>query len=187
MDLRPFVTTFVAAAAFVALPHAYRAPQHAPAATKPAVEIPHSMKVEHEGIHTALIAATKHRGRVGQAARELADVLHPHFVREELIALPPLGLLGRLSTNATVSEAELSATLEMTDALQRELPRMLEEHKRIRAAVVRLRAVAQSAGAIKVVELSDDLALHAETEEEVLYPAAVLVGEILRARVKRTF
>jgi hypothetical protein len=187
MQQRQFIATFIVAAAFVALPQAYPASQHAAQATKPAVEIPRSMQVEHETIHAALVAATKHRGRIGQAARDLADVLHPHFVREELIALPPLGLLARLASNATVTETEAAQTLEMTDSLQRELPRMLEEHKRIRAAVERLRAVAQSAAAMKVVELSDDLALHAQTEEEVMYPAAVLVGEVLRARAKRTF
>ena len=32
------------------------------------------------------------------------------------------------------------------------------------------------------LELSADLALHAQTEEEVLYPAALLVGDALRRR-----
>jgi hypothetical protein len=31
--------------------------------------------------------------------------------------------------------------------------------------------------------LGQQLALHAQTEEEVLYPAAVLVGDIVRARL----
>jgi hypothetical protein len=54
-------------------------------------EIPKSIRVEHEEIHSTLAEATKAAGAVGVAARELAQVLHPHFVREEQIALPPLG------------------------------------------------------------------------------------------------
>jgi hypothetical protein len=54
---------------------------------------------------------------------------------------------------------------------------------RIRAAVAKLREVAR-AEKPKQIELADALALHAKTEEEVLYPAALLVGDALRARQK---
>ena len=144
--------------------------------------IPGSIRAEHEAIHEALIEATAAPGAVGVAARELALVLHPHFVREEEIALPPLGLLAPLAAGAPVRDP--AEVLEMTDALARELPRMLEEHVAIRAAVEGLRAAAGAAGAWRFERLAEQLALHARTEEEVLYPAAVLVGEIIRARLK---
>ena len=57
------------------------------------IEIPAGMKAEHDAIHQRLVRATQAPGRTGEAARALARVLHPHFVREEQIALPPLGLL----------------------------------------------------------------------------------------------
>jgi hypothetical protein len=146
------------------------------------IEIPESIRREHEAIHSALVAATQAPGRVGTAAKALADVLHPHFVREEEIALPPLALLAPLAARNTLAEATSAKAAEMTTALRAEMPRMLEEHVRIRAAVADLRAAAESAGAEAQVELADALALHARTEEEVLYPAALLVGEMLRLR-----
>ena len=73
--------------------------------------------------------------------------------------------------------------LSLTDALTRELPRMLEEHKQIHAAVEQLRWAARDEHATRYERLAEQLALHAQTEEEVLYPAAVLVGEIVRARL----
>ena len=149
---------------------------------KHVIEILESIRREHEAIHSALVAATRAPGRVGMAAEALAEVLHPHFVREEEIALPPLGLLAPLAAGHTVPEAPLSTAAEMTSALRAEMPRMLEEHVRIRAAVAELRAAAESVGAEAQVELADELALHAQTEEEVLYPAALLVGDLLRAR-----
>ena len=146
------------------------------------IEIPGSLRIEHAAIHSALVDATKMPGAVGEAARKVADVLHGHFVREEEIALPPLGLLAWLAAGERLTAAETSAALSMTDALRRELPHMLDEHTRIRAAVQGLKAAAQSQRANRYAQLADDLALHAQTEEEVLYPAAVLVGDIIRAR-----
>jgi hypothetical protein len=146
------------------------------------IEIPESIQIEHEAIHSTLVEATKVPGRLGIAARNLADVLHPHFVREEEIALPPLGLLRRLAAGESLSEAEISDVLSMTDSLKRELSKMLEEHKKIKAAVENLARVAEEEKAPKYQELAHQLSVHAQNEEEVMYPAAILVGEIIRAR-----
>jgi iron-sulfur cluster repair protein YtfE (RIC family) len=144
-------------------------------------QIPESIRLEHEAIHSALVDATKAPGAVGVAARALAQVLHPHFVREEEIALPPLGRLAPLSRGVLPPGA--TDVLSLTDALTRELPRMLEEHKQIHAAVEQLRKTARDQHNSRYEQLAGQLALHAQTEEEVLYPAAVLVGEIVRARL----
>ena len=150
---------------------------HAPAQT---FDIPASMRAEHEEIHGALERATQGPGRVGEAARALAKVLHPHFVREEQIALPPLGLLAPLA-RGEFTEAMLDV-LPMTDALRAELPQMLEEHVAIRAATQTLGDVARAERDTPVMRLAEQLALHATSEEEMFYPAAVLVGDIVRAR-----
>jgi iron-sulfur cluster repair protein YtfE (RIC family) len=150
--------------------------------TTSTIHIPPSVQAEHGAIHAALVEATHAPGRVGTAAKALAAVLHPHFVREEQIALPPLGLLAPLAAGTPLAATVVSDTLAMTDALKAELPRMIEEHTQIRAAVDTLRQAARAEQATKYEQLADQLALHAQTEEEVLYPMAVLVGEILRAR-----
>jgi iron-sulfur cluster repair protein YtfE (RIC family) len=72
----------------------------------------------------------------------------------------------------------------MTDSLKSELPRMLEEHKKIRVAVDKLRVAARAEQSTKYEQLAEQLALHAQTEEEVLYPAGMLVGDIIRARLQ---
>lgn len=143
--------------------------------------IPESMRLEHAEIHEALERATKAPGRVGDAARELARILHPHFVREEEIALPPLALLAPLARGE--KNIEMREVLPMTDSLRAELPRMLEEHRAIRAATLRLGDVARAEGNADVAELARKLALHAQSEEEMFYPAAVLVGDLVRARI----
>ena len=147
------------------------------------ITIPQSLQAEHHEIHEALVEATRAPGRVGAAAKELAAVLHPHFERENQIALPPLGLLAPLAAGQT--PAGLEEALAMTDALRKELPRMLDEHTRIRTATEQLRVAAREEHAPAHEQLAESLAAHAQTEEEVLYPAAILVGDIIRARIAK--
>jgi len=148
------------------------------------VGIPSSMQAEHHEIHAALERATQEPGRVGEAARALAKVLHPHFVREEQIALPPLGLLAPLARGEFTPG--MLDVLPMTDSLRAELPSMLEEHVTIRAATIKLGDVARAAGNASVARLAETLALHALSEEEMFYPAAVLVGDLVRARAAKS-
>jgi hypothetical protein len=145
-----------------------------------ALAAPESIREEHEHIHAALVALTKVDGAVGKAATELAGALHPHFVREEEIALPPLGLLGPLAAGTT--PAGIAEAVVMSDTLRKEMPRMLEEHKVIRAATERLMKTGQQAGHAGAQAFAAELAAHARTEEEVLYPAAILVGDVIRSR-----
>ena len=105
------------------------------------IAIPQSLQTEHKAIHDALAEATRVPGPVGAAARELAAVLGPHFRRENEIALPPLGLLAALA--AGEKPAGMEEALAMSDALRKELPRMLQEHTKIRAATEKLRVVAR--------------------------------------------
>lgn len=142
--------------------------------------IPEALRVEHAEIHGELVRATALRGRVGSAAKALAAVLDPHFAREEQIALPPLALLAPLARGDDA--AAMRAILPLTDSLRAELPAMLEEHKAIGAATRELLRVARAAGNARVAALAEKLLLHARNEEEVTYPAALLVGEVVRAR-----
>jgi hypothetical protein len=185
MRTRLSASTFVAVAAIWPLLCQDSIParsEEGKALMKPKIEIPQSIQAEHEAIHSELVEATKAPGRTGAAAKALAEVLHPHFVREEEIALPPLGLLALLAAGAKLSDAQESEALAMTDSLRRELPKMLHEHEQIRAAVEGLRRAASEERALRYQQLADQLALHAQTEEEVLYPAAVLVGDLIRAK-----
>jgi hypothetical protein len=159
-----------------------RAQEHAHAESHPApsapLAIPASIRAEHQEILEELVAATKLPGAVGAAASELAAVLHPHFVREEQIALPPLSLLAPLARGERTPG--MRAVLPMTDSLRAELPRMLQEHVAIHAATVKLGEVARAAGNASVAHLAEKLAVHAKSEEEVFYPAAILVGDLVR-------
>ena len=70
----------------------------------------------------------------------------------------------------------------MSEKLKRELPQMLREHKAVVAALKKLAAAAKRENKMAYVRFAEKLALHAKTEEEVLYPASLLVGELLKSR-----
>jgi iron-sulfur cluster repair protein YtfE (RIC family) len=172
----------IAAALLTTMPAAAQTEhsQHHPDKGATGMQTPASLAAEHRELHEVLARASKEEGELGSAAEELERALAPHFRREEQIATPPLGLLPELARgNAT---AEMRAVLPMTDALERELPQMLKEHEGIRTAAAKFRAAAEKAGRADYVRFSDGLAAHARQEEEILYPAAILVGRY----VKRT-
>jgi hypothetical protein len=75
----------------------------------------------------------------------------------------------------------MRAVLPMSESLEAELPKMLEEHRDIGAANAALREAAVAAGRDDIVRFSDTLAAHARQEEEILYPAAILVGKYVKA------
>ncbi len=148
------------------------------------IAIPASVKAEHKELHEALVRAAGLSGPLGEAARVLAEVQHAHFAREEQIALPPLGLLAPLAQG--LHDPEMVQVLPMTEALRAELPRMLEEHRAILAAARKAKAAARAAGNQEALRMADRLLVHARTEEEIYYPAALLVGELVRSRLEVT-
>jgi iron-sulfur cluster repair protein YtfE (RIC family) len=143
--------------------------------------IPLPLQHEHEALHERPRQATQAGGEVGAAAKTLARLMHPHFVKEDQIALPPLGLLVALARGET--SAEMADVLELTDRLEAELPQMLAEHRDIVEALSTLREAAARAGRNDIVAFAEALIEHAQTEELVMYPAAVLVGQVVRQRL----
>jgi hemerythrin HHE cation binding domain-containing protein len=140
--------------------------------------IPQSLKAEHEELHGELAQATKAGGRTGQAAQAVARLMHPHFLKEEEYALPPLGLLAELAKGKI--ETRMAAVLTMTDKLEAELPTMLLEHKEIVAALEDLIDAAKAENKPDYARFADKLMAHARTEEEVTYPTALLIGRYLK-------
>jgi hemerythrin HHE cation binding domain-containing protein len=146
------------------------------------IAIPRTLRAEHRELHHELARAAESGGRTGEAARQVAALLHPHFVKEEEFALPPLALLAAIAKGKPVADA--GSVIAMTDRLRTQFAELVREHDEIVRALQNLIATAKADERPDIVRFAEQLVLHAETEEEVLYPAAILVGEYLK--VKRT-
>jgi hypothetical protein len=146
-------------------------------------EIPPPLKEEHAELHAELVRATQAGGKVGDAAKAVAQVLHPHFVKEEEFALPPLGLLPHLAQGSVTPE--MRNILPLTDRLKADLPQMLQEHKAIVGALKHLIEAARSERKPEFTHFAEKLMLHAQTEEQVTYPTAILIGEYVKLKLQK--
>jgi hypothetical protein len=61
------------------------------------LQVPQSIRHQHEQIMSRLAGFAKDSGPVGVAASKALLVLKDHYAKEEAFVLPPLGLLPRLA------------------------------------------------------------------------------------------
>ena len=139
------------------------------------MQVPVSLKSGHEAIQAGLKRAMAEPGVLGENARTIARIMSGHMLREEKFALRPLGLLKALARGET--PAELAEMVKLAQALRIEMPQMIDEHRQIAQALHALAGNAEAAGKPEYVALAEEMLLHAHIEEDVLYPAAVLIGK----------
>lgn len=77
----------------------------------------------------------------------------------------------------------MSPAIDMANKLTADLGQMLQEHKIVVKVLEHLSEAAKKEGKHEAVRFSEKLAMNAQTEEEVLYPASILVGEYLKLRL----
>jgi hypothetical protein len=150
----------------------------APGSRVAVLEAPLALRLEHKSLREALTRALEDKAGVGDAARAIDSLLSSHFKHEEELALRPLGLLRGVARDA--SGADAAAAIAMTVKIEKDLPQLLDEHRAIQEASKRLADVARRERKPEFVDLADRLWLHTRIAEEVLYPAAILLGEHLR-------
>lgn len=158
-----------------------------PQATRPEdgkmnFEVPSAIVDEHRELHEELEKAIKSGGKTGDAAKIVEERLTVHFEKEEQYALPQLGLLIPLAEGRATPE--MKQAIELSDRLKADMPKMLEEHKGIVEALNALSAAAKAENRPQALSFAEKLAAHAGNEEQVMYPAAILVGEHLKLKLK---
>ena len=60
---------------------------------------------------------------------------------------------------------------------------MLSEHRAVVAALEKLAEAGKAEMRTDAARFAEKLRVHAQTEEDVLYPAAILVGEYVKAQL----
>ena len=95
--------------------------------------------------------------------------------------MPQLGLLSILADGKILPE--MGVAVAISDRLKADLSHMLLEHKQIVTALKALVDAANLEGNEEIPHFAEKLILHAQTEEEVLYPASILIGEYLNLKL----
>jgi hypothetical protein len=142
------------------------------------LRIPEAMELEREELHEELRKATRMQGKGGKAAKQVAQVLHPHFERENELALPLIGVARELAEEKM--SADFPKALELFERFRPEYEKMLQEHMEIVKALDELEKAAKKAKKASVIDFVRKLKLRARTEEDLTYPAALMVGKLVK-------
>jgi hypothetical protein len=147
------------------------------------IHTPTSISAVHQDLLQLLVTAQSLQGKTGRVAEEIARLLKPHIEKEEHLFLPLLGILpdvvdGRLSPSSAKRASKLYAKVKD------EYKIMLEEHKVLDKALAKLRRVADEEGHPTATRFAELLKAHSLGEDQILYPAAVLVGRIAGQKAK---
>lgn len=144
------------------------------------LKMPPSLKHEHGEMRASLEIAAKATGRSGEAAREVSRLLVPHFKKEEEYALPPLDALTVLAGGGLPENP--AAIVAKAERLKQELSEMLREHQAIARALEALYDAASGDERPELARFARKLLLHAQMEEQIYYPASLMIGEYLKLR-----
>ena len=146
------------------------------------MQAPSSLTEEHRELFRELRELASEGGEPGKAVKELLAVLEPHFEKEEEAVMPLLGALRPLSGGKVIRNP--SEVKSLHKRFSSDYPKMLKEHAQVKKLIERARTAAAKKGKGRVATVMDELEHHAKVEEEVLYPAAMLVGAFARGKAK---
>jgi len=141
------------------------------------LKVPQSLREEHEAFIEGLKSYSTGNGETASAVRELLGLLEPHIEKENEFVLPLLGVLRGLAAGKPVENPR--AVMRAYEKCARQYVNMFAEHSPIRQSIKETRRLAKEQGQDGVVDILDALAHHSRVEEEVLYPAALLVGTLV--------
>jgi hemerythrin-like domain-containing protein len=144
---------------------------------------PPSMEREHEEIWRLLIEVQHLSGKTGSIAEKLAKDLKAHIDREESLALPLLGILRDIAEGKLKKGVAKRASV-IGSKFEREYPDMLHGHRELYKILERLKKVGGEEGHLTAVRFAEALEAHSKQEEEVLYPAAIVAGQMASKQAK---
>lgn len=143
-------------------------------------DIPESLRVSHAQLNAALAEAMRVGGQTMVAAEVVAPLLELHLHMEDKEVLRILGLLEPLQADGiNLADAPEFSELDEIETIECALH---EEHVVLVMAAEKLLASAHAEGADEVAEFAERLLLRIRLDEEIFYPAALLVRNYLRLK-----
>ncbi|HEX5169389.1 MAG TPA: hemerythrin domain-containing protein [Cyclobacteriaceae bacterium] len=143
-------------------------------------DVPSSIKNEHDSLLARLHVITLFQDSTGIVATKLLELMEHHFREEEDFVFPPLGLLPALASGE-IPEKSVEV-IQLTEKLKAQLTHMSMEHQLIKASLEELVHVPAKENHSEIIAFIQDVHKHATIEEEVYFPAAIMVGEYLKLR-----
>ena len=155
-----------------------------PAAMAMGQPSPSSMDRQHDELVQQLSRFAATDTETATAAERVLELMRAHHLKEGELVLPLLALLPDLCEGRIA--ADMGSAIETADALKAERQAMFDDNAEIMSAVGELIQAGGAAREAELVMLGGRVADHVMSEIEISEPAAILVGEALRARLAST-
>ena len=143
-------------------------------------EVPAAIMKEHVYLLDAIGQLASLPDSTGRAAVKVSELMQHHFNEEESYVLPPLGLLPLLANGQLPEQS--TEVIGLTEKLKTQLNHMSAEHQLIKAFMGELIVAATRENHPEAMALEMEISKHAAMEEEVYFPAAIMVGEYLKLK-----
>jgi hypothetical protein len=157
-------------------------PAAAPRAqTPPAHEIPQAIRLAHEEDIKELNEFAVDTGALGVAARHALDLVKKHHAREEEYIMPPLTLLSAVTEGKITKD--MAWAVAMADRIKATREEIFEEHTAITDAMNNLLLEASLVRNQDAIDYALNAVADSLEDMEVEEPAAIMVGEVIRAKL----
>lgn len=143
-------------------------------------EVPSSLKNTHAELLNQLHQFTLINDRSTPFALKLEEVMVHHFQEEEEYILPPLGLLPLLVSGRLPEESK--NIISLTEKAKAQMDHMSAEHQLITAYIEELKQASSPENQAAIAAFEKEVLQHALSEEEVYFPATLLVGDYLKMK-----
>lgn len=147
------------------------------------LKVPQAIRLEHVEMREQLYALTKENSDLGVAARDVMELFYMHAAKEEERVLPALEVLPALAEGKITDS--MRSLKQIADDLRGGLyGELFEDHKAIVASLKNISQSALAQGRKELVKFVERFILHAQMEEEILYPAALVTAEYFELVMK---
>lgn len=143
-------------------------------------EVPSTLKNTHAELLAQLHQFTLIKDSSAKFSLKLQELMLHHFKEEEDFILPPLGLLPSLVSGQLPEKTK--DIIKFSGNIRSQMDHLSAEHQLIKAYIEELKKASTAANQPKVIEFEKEVSKHAVSEEEVYFPAAILVGEYLKLK-----
>ena len=154
--------------------------ENSPIAFPEKTVIPSSIKNTHVKLLAQIHQFTLIQDSSGRVALKIEDFMQHHFKEEEDFMLPTLGLLPLLINGQLPEKKE--TIIALSEKATAAMDHMSAEHQLITAYIKELKQASKKDNLPKVIAFENDVVQHAESEEEVFFPTAILIGEYLKLK-----
>ena len=145
-------------------------------------EVPSSLKKTHSELLQQLHQFTLINDSSATVALKLEELMLHHFLEEEDYILSPLGLLPSLSKGQFPEHPQ--EIIILSEKAKSQIDHMSAEHQLITAYIEELKQASAEENQPAIIAFEKDVSKHALSEEEVYFPAAIMVGEYLKSKLK---